>query len=188
MPRSLFAALLALSLAVAPASSAQTIAIVGGTVYPVSSRPIERGTVLVRDGKIAAVGAGVAVPADAQRIDATGKIVTPGLVNAATSLGITEIGAVAATRNQSARGREGIGAESQSIRTGWTQSSADAARHGAAGQTARRVADFHLARYYIVDGHHHWAAAVAFDAQDNKLGDISMRVIRIDAPLTTIRL
>jgi len=110
MPRSLSASLLALSLAVAPASSAQTIAIIGGTVYPVSSRPIERGTVLVRDGKIAAVGAGVVVPADAQRIDATGKIVTPGLVNAATSLGITEIGAVAATRNQSARGREGIAA------------------------------------------------------------------------------
>ena len=104
MPRPLSASLLALSLAVAAPGTAQTVAITGGTVYPVSGPPIERGTVLVRDGKIAAVGASVTVPADAQRIDATGKIVTPGLVNAATSLGITEIGAVPATRNQSARG------------------------------------------------------------------------------------
>src|SRR5436309_12297099 len=110
MPRPLSASLLALSLAVAAPGTAQTVAITGGTVYPVSGPPIERGTVLVRDGKIAAVGASVTVPADAQRIDATGKIVTPGLVNAATSLGITEIGAVPATRNQSARGREGIAA------------------------------------------------------------------------------
>ena len=52
-----------------------------------SGPPIENGTVLIRDGKIVAVGANVAIPADAQRIDATGKWVTPGLVNAATQLG-----------------------------------------------------------------------------------------------------
>ena len=42
--------------------SAQTIAITGGKVYPVSGPPIENGTVLIRDGKIVAVGANVAVP------------------------------------------------------------------------------------------------------------------------------
>ena len=89
---------------------AQTVAITGGTVYPVAGPPVERGTVLIRDGRIAAVGANVAVPADAQRIDATGKIVTPGLVNAATQLSVVDIGAVPATRNISARGREGIAA------------------------------------------------------------------------------
>ena len=72
--------------------SAQTVAITGGKVYPVSGPVIENGTVLVRDGKIVAVGANVAVPNDATRIDATGKWVTPGLINALTGLGVSEIG------------------------------------------------------------------------------------------------
>ena len=88
----------------------QVIAITGGTVHPVSGPPIPGGTVLMRDGKIVAVGSAVQIPTDAQRIDATGKIVTPGIVNAATQIGITEVGAVAATRNSTSRGREGIAA------------------------------------------------------------------------------
>jgi len=88
----------------------QTVAITGGRVLPVSGAPIERGTVLIRDGRIVAVGADLAVPADVQRVDATGKVVTPGLVNAATALSIVDIGAVPATRNVSARGRDGIAA------------------------------------------------------------------------------
>jgi imidazolonepropionase-like amidohydrolase len=60
--------------------AAQTVAITGGTVFPVSGPKIERGTVLITDGKITAVGANVAVPAGAQRVDASGKWVTPGLV------------------------------------------------------------------------------------------------------------
>ena len=91
-------------------AGAQIIAITGGTVHPVNAAPIPRGTVLIRDGKIAAVGADVASPADAQRIDAAGKVVTPGIVNAATQIGITEVGAVPGTRNSAARGREGIAA------------------------------------------------------------------------------
>lgn len=103
------AALLALAAVAAPAA-AQTIAITGGTVYPVSGPRIENGTVLIRDGRIAAVGANVQIPAGAQRIDATGKWVTPGLVNAATHLGLVEIGAVGDTRDFAAEGREGIAA------------------------------------------------------------------------------
>lgn len=76
----------------APASQAQTVAITGGKVFPVSGPPIEKGTVLIRDGKIAAVGANVTIPQDAQRVDATGKWVTPGLVNSATQLGLVEVG------------------------------------------------------------------------------------------------
>ena len=102
--------LLLVALVIAVPARAQTIAITGGTVYPVSGAPIEHGTVLMRDGRITAVGAGVAIPADAQRIDAAGKFVTPGLVNAATALSVVDIGAVASTRNVSARGREGIAA------------------------------------------------------------------------------
>jgi imidazolonepropionase-like amidohydrolase len=56
------------------------------------------------------VGAGVAIPADAQRIDATGKWVTPGLINSATQLGLVEIGQVADTRDMQARGKDNIAA------------------------------------------------------------------------------
>jgi imidazolonepropionase-like amidohydrolase len=67
---------------------AQTIAITGGTVHPVSGPPIEHGTVVVKDGMIVAVGADVTIPDGATRIDATGKAVTPGLFHAATSIGV----------------------------------------------------------------------------------------------------
>jgi imidazolonepropionase-like amidohydrolase len=86
----------ALLLAAAPAA-AQTIAITGGTVYPVTGAPIRGGTVLIRDGRIAAVGAGVAIPADARRIDATGKWVTPGLFESSTTMGLVEVGSVQET-------------------------------------------------------------------------------------------
>jgi imidazolonepropionase-like amidohydrolase len=82
----------ALMMVSVPAVQAQTIAITGGKIYPVSGPPIEHGTVLIRDGKIAAVGTDVTIPQGAQRVDATGKWVTPGLVNSATSLGLVEVG------------------------------------------------------------------------------------------------
>jgi imidazolonepropionase-like amidohydrolase len=90
--------------------SAQSIAITGGRVHTATGAPIENGTVLIRDGRIVQVGAGIAVPADARRIDATGKWVTPGLLNAATQLGLVEIAQEQTTRDVSARGREGIAA------------------------------------------------------------------------------
>ena len=90
--------------------SAQTIAITGAKIYPVSSAPITNGTVLIRDGKIVSVGANVTIPADARRIDAAGKWVTPGLINAGTQLGLVEIGQVADTRNNAARGHDNISA------------------------------------------------------------------------------
>jgi imidazolonepropionase-like amidohydrolase len=79
--------LLAALLAPAAPLAAQTVAITGGTVYPVSGPKIERGTVLIRDGRIVAVGANVTVPADAQRVDASGKWVTPGLIFAGSDAG-----------------------------------------------------------------------------------------------------
>lgn len=85
---------------------AQTIAITGGTVYPVSGPKIENGTVLIRDGVIVAVGATVTIPANATRIDAMGKWVTPGLFNASTQLGLTEISAVQQTNDGRLAGNE----------------------------------------------------------------------------------
>ncbi len=98
------AAFAAVMLGATAVASAETVAITGGTVYPVSGPRISNGTVVIRDGRIAAVGANVAIPAGARRIDARGKIVTPGLINAQTQLGLVEVGGERATRNISARG------------------------------------------------------------------------------------
>ncbi len=91
-------------------AGAQTIAITGGKVFPVSGPPIENGTVVITNGRIVSVGAKVTIPAGAQRVDATGKWVTPGLINSSTQLGLVEIGQVAETREAQARGKDNIAA------------------------------------------------------------------------------
>ena len=81
----------------APAAASRPTAIVGGTVHPASGPDIPNGTVLIRDGKIAAVGPGISVPADAVVVDAKGKHVYPSLFPPLTELGLVEISAVRAT-------------------------------------------------------------------------------------------
>ncbi|HSU13324.1 amidohydrolase family protein [Longimicrobium sp.] len=88
----------AMLLAAAPAA-AQTVAIEGGTVYTAAGAPIRGGTVLIQDGRISAVGAGIAIPAGAVRIDARGKWVTPGLFESSTNLGLVEVGGVQETND-----------------------------------------------------------------------------------------
>jgi imidazolonepropionase-like amidohydrolase len=105
----LLAALLSLGV-MAGSLGAQTVAITGGRVYTVSGAPVDNGTVLIRDGKIVQVGANVAIPADARRIDAAGKWVTPGFINSSTQLGVVEVDAVNDTRDASAKGKEAIAA------------------------------------------------------------------------------
>jgi imidazolonepropionase-like amidohydrolase len=77
---------------------AQTIALTGGTVYPVSGPKIEHATVVIQNGKITAVGANVTIPSDATRIDVTGKWVTPGLIDGGGQMGLVEISAVPGNR------------------------------------------------------------------------------------------
>ncbi len=86
----LMLALTALSpkLALLHAQEARVTAIRGGFVIPVSGPPIENGTVLIRDGLIAAVGRDVRVPAGAVEVDASGRYVMPGLVDARSYYGI----------------------------------------------------------------------------------------------------
>ena len=88
----------------------QKIAITNAKVYPVSSAPIDNGTVLIRDGVIVAVGANVTIPANATRIDATGKIVTPGLIHATTELGLIEIEQVRSSNDATAKGENNVAA------------------------------------------------------------------------------
>jgi imidazolonepropionase-like amidohydrolase len=66
------------------------LAIMGGRVVPVAGPPFENGVVLISDGRIEAVGRDVRVPEAAERLDAAGKVVLPGLVDAHTHLGVHE--------------------------------------------------------------------------------------------------
>ena len=70
--------------------SNSSVAIAGGHVVPVTGPPIENGTVLIVDGKITAVGADVAVPDGVDVIDAAGKWVLPGFIEAHGHVGVHE--------------------------------------------------------------------------------------------------
>jgi imidazolonepropionase-like amidohydrolase len=90
--------LLALSFAIggaqqSPNPSADSVAIIGAKAYvQPGESPIEDATILVVKGRIQAVGVGLAVPAGMRSIDAKGRMVTPGLMNSASQLGLVETG------------------------------------------------------------------------------------------------
>ncbi|MEP7382473.1 MAG: amidohydrolase family protein [Gemmatimonadota bacterium] len=85
MRTALTTALLALSSAVIPAQ--QVLAVRGATVHTATGAPITDATIIVRDGRIAAVGQNVAVPAGATVIDATGKVIVPGFIDEHSHIG-----------------------------------------------------------------------------------------------------
>ncbi|MGZ8376333.1 MAG: amidohydrolase family protein [Gemmatirosa sp.] len=70
-----------------PRAVPSTYAITNARLVPVSGPAIERGTIVVRNGLIAALGAGVAVPADARVIDGAGLTVYPGFIDGYSTLG-----------------------------------------------------------------------------------------------------
>ena len=63
-------------------SAADELAIRGGTILTVTNGSIENGVILIRDGKIVAIGKDVEVPAGCEVIDATGKWIMPGIIDA----------------------------------------------------------------------------------------------------------
>ena len=67
------------------------VAIRNAKIVTVSGPDIENGTVVIRDGKIDAVGANVPVPAGAQTIDGRGLSVYPGMIDAGTNMGLVEV-------------------------------------------------------------------------------------------------
>jgi imidazolonepropionase-like amidohydrolase len=98
------ALLLAATALLATPVFAETVAITGGMVAIGDGSAPTRGTVVVRDGRVIAAGANVAVPAGARTVDATGKWVTPGIVAGFTRLGLVEVDAVDQTNDASAGG------------------------------------------------------------------------------------
>ena len=83
--------------ATAQTSASGVYVIKGAKIFTLAGAPIENGTVVIRDGKIAAVGADVAVPEGAQVIDGSGLQVYPGIFDPVTQIGLEEVSAVKAT-------------------------------------------------------------------------------------------
>ena len=74
-------------------SAIDTYAITNARIVPVSGATIERGTVVIRNGLIAVIGANVTAPPDARVIDGTGLTVYPGLIDSYTNLALPEAAA-----------------------------------------------------------------------------------------------
>lgn len=91
-------------LARAQERSSGVYAITHAKIFTLAGSPLEDGTLLIRDGKIAAVGTTVEIPAGAQVIDAKGMQVYPGLFDAITQMGLAEISAVSSTVDTSETG------------------------------------------------------------------------------------
>ena len=86
-------------------AAAQTTAITGATVHTVGPQgTIENGTIVIRDGRIVAIGTNMRPPAGADIIDASGKVITPGLFTPAGYLGLVEVGFSAGALDQVQRG------------------------------------------------------------------------------------
>ncbi|HSG07012.1 MAG TPA: amidohydrolase family protein [Longimicrobiales bacterium] len=93
----------AATLALADVAVGQTYAIQGGTIHTLAGDAFV-GTVVVRDGRILEVGPNVQAPAGAEVVDATGRHVYPGMFDAVSQLGLTEIGAVDMTNDSEEQG------------------------------------------------------------------------------------
>ncbi len=80
-------------------SSKGTFALTNATIETVTRGTIENGTLVISDGKIAALGANVNVPAGATTIDCSGHTIYPGMIDAGTRLGLSEVSAVSLTND-----------------------------------------------------------------------------------------
>ncbi|MDT8341215.1 MAG: amidohydrolase family protein [Longimicrobiales bacterium] len=94
---------LLLALLLALPAGAQTVAVRGATLHTLAGEPVV-GNVVAVDGRITAVGPDAVIPAGASVIDGAGRHVYPGLFDAATQLGLTEIGAVDVTNDSREQG------------------------------------------------------------------------------------
>ncbi len=82
----------------------QPIALVNGTIHPVTREPIEKASILFDEGKIVDIGTDIEIPSDAIKIDLRGKHIYPGLIESHSQLGLTEIGSVGVTSDYVERG------------------------------------------------------------------------------------
>jgi imidazolonepropionase-like amidohydrolase len=91
-----------LAVVVNGAANAETVAIVHANAWTMtdgSSGPVDDATIVIRDGRFESVQAKASPPGDARVVDARGRIVTPGLMNANTHLGLVEVSSLEETRD-----------------------------------------------------------------------------------------
>lgn len=89
-----------LALTFATTAQADTIAVTNAHIHTMGAAgEIDNGTVVIKNGRITAVGANVAVPKDARVIDAKGGLVTPGIFVTGTNIGVVEIDLVSQTND-----------------------------------------------------------------------------------------
>ncbi len=169
MPRSLL--LLSLAVLLAPvaawanpevpgAPQQEPVALVGGTVHPVSGPAIENAIVLFDKGKITAVGTDVSIPDDCQRVDCTGKHIYPGLIDANSQLGLVEVSSVAGsideaetgTINPNVRAEVAVNPDSELIPVAHLRRRAGRA-HRAQRPLDQRHVRLHVARWLDVGRH-----------------------------------
>ncbi len=84
----------------APAVNAETVAITGATIYQTPTKKLLNATLVMRDGVIVSVAENGAVPTGARVIDGRNRVVTAGLIEAASTLGLVEV-------DQEATGNDG---------------------------------------------------------------------------------
>ncbi|MCH1570770.1 MAG: hypothetical protein L7S64_05445, partial [Longimicrobiales bacterium] len=104
---------------------AQATAIQGATIHTVTNGVIENGTIIFNDGVITAIGANLEIPSGARVVDGSGKHIYPGLIDAYSTVGISEIGAVGVSSdvnelgdfNPNVRADVAVNAESRHIGT-----------------------------------------------------------------------
>jgi len=107
----------------------ERIALQGATIHTVTNGVIENGTIVFEDGLITEVGADVEIPAGTRVVDVTGKHIYPGLIDAYSTVGIAEIGAVDMSNdvnevgdfNPNVRADLAVNAESRHIGTSRSQ-------------------------------------------------------------------
>src|SRR5436190_3708477 len=92
MTMQLLALALSLFLQAEDPAQPKTLALRGARIYTGSRAPLDAGIVLIEKGKIAAVGKDVAIPTGAQVLDVTGKVLIPGLIDAASRLFVPPTG------------------------------------------------------------------------------------------------
>ncbi len=103
----------------------QTVVLRGATIHTVTNGVIQNGTIVMQDGVIRAIGADVATPAGARVVDVTGKHIYPGLIDAYSTVGMSEIGSVDVSNdinelgdfNPNVRAEVAVNAESRHIGT-----------------------------------------------------------------------
>ncbi len=88
-------------LALAAPAAAETVAIVDAKLMTMTGKgAIERGTILVRDGQIMAIGADLRIPPETRIVDGRGGVVTPGFIQADSTLGAVEVSQVPASADR----------------------------------------------------------------------------------------